>query len=136
MSRWNCVGWMAFVACVTAAASTTFQYLDKYGSASVFKQCVKDNYCLRFRHESELVLPGSSPKGCGQYKLPALEELPRPVSISVPTGASDKEVVKLLLGYIENVLDHDQRAKQTLLKHYQSYLDACVSKMPASAPTN
>lgn len=136
MSGWNCVGWITLVACVTATASATFEYVSDRGHASEFGQCIKGGYCLKFRHESELVLPGTLPERCGHYKMPALEEPPKPSDIAVPPGTSDKEVVKLLLGYIDQVLTHDQVSKQLLLKHYQGYLDACIAAAANLSPTD
>lgn len=94
--------------------------------------CEGTGYCLKFKHESELVLPplpAAIAAGCEPYKLPDLATLPKPTEIQFPEGSTPEQQSALLLKYIEKVLDTDSAAKAALLKHYQDYLDSCAKQV-------
>lgn len=142
-SRFVMVGAAAGIVVVLTAASLFVNKLDTIidllkSRSSTAVVCSKESTCLKFKHESELVLPPVKMDGCEPYELPALETLPKPEAIEVPDGASDEAVVKLLLEYIEKVLDNDKQSKALLLKHYQDYLASCTAAIasdPASVKT-
>ena len=90
--------------------------------------CVEGNTCWKFKHESELVLPPFKVGNCEPYKMPEISQAPPPSSIEVPAGAGDEQVVRLLLDYIDRVLEHDQKTKDALVKSYQDYMASCEPK--------
>lgn len=96
--------------------------------------CEGNSACLKFRHESELIIPPMKMvDGCPPYVLPTMPAMPTPAVIEIPAGADDQLVVKLLLEYIDRVLENDQNSKNALLKHYQDYIAACAPDLPEPA---
>jgi hypothetical protein len=106
-------------------------------SGVLVARCMGSGYCLRFKHESELILPTNSTGGCEPYKLPELGDLPSVSEIQITPGTDSSQTPDILLKYIEKVLDADKGAKATLLKHYQDYLADCTKTqgVPTPVPT-
>lgn len=98
-------------------------------------RCTGTGYCLRFKHESELILPTSTSGGCEPYKLPELGDLPSVSEIQITPGTDPSQTPDILLKYIEKVLDADKGAKATLLKHYQDYLANCTKTQGVPTPS-
>jgi hypothetical protein len=96
--------------------------------------CVVGSTCLKFHHESELILPPIDTKGCAPYKLPEMAQLPNPDIIRIPPGASEPTINKILLEYIDKVMDNDRIGRAMLMQNYQTYLLGCSPPAPTTPP--
>jgi len=99
-------------------------------------ECSTGTYCMRFKHEAELVLPQVTAGNCEPYRMPEFTDLPSVGELQIDKEASSEEVSDTLVKYVEKVLDADKASKAQLLKHYQDYLAGCTQTAPTpSTPT-
>lgn len=99
-------------------------------------ECSTGTYCMRFKHEAELVLPQVTAGNCEPYRMPEFNDLPSVSELNIDKETSSEEVSDTLVKYVEKVLDADKASKAALLKHYQDYLASCTKTAPApSTPT-
>lgn len=99
-------------------------------------ECSTGTYCMRFKHEAELVLPQVTAGNCEPYRMPEFTDLPSVGELNIDKEASSEEVSDTLVKYVEKVLDADKASKAALLKHYQDYLAGCTQTAPTpSTPT-